>query len=86
MGFQTEDGVGVPALTTAHMREVDRAAVEEFGLGKTRGAVAVLALPKIGLQSVPGELYLADIGILPEVYHRVEFHSSHFPAAIIGFD
>jgi NAD(P)H-hydrate epimerase len=30
-----------------------------------------LALPKTGLRSVPGELYLADIGILPEVYQRL---------------
>lgn len=28
-----------------------------------------LALPKVGLQSVPGDLYLADIGIPPEVYN-----------------
>ncbi len=28
-----------------------------------------LALPKTGLRSVPGDLYLADIGIPPEVYH-----------------
>jgi NAD(P)H-hydrate epimerase len=27
-----------------------------------------LALPKLGLATVPGELYLADIGIPPEVY------------------
>ena len=27
-----------------------------------------LALPKIGLREVPGELYVADIGIPPEVY------------------
>ena len=33
MTFQTEDGVVVPAVTTAQMREVDRIAVEEFGLG-----------------------------------------------------
>ena len=30
-----------------------------------------LALPKTGLQSVPGDLYLADIGIPPEVYRRL---------------
>jgi NAD(P)H-hydrate epimerase len=30
-----------------------------------------LAMPKTGLQSVPGDLYLADIGIPPEVYHRL---------------
>ena len=30
-----------------------------------------LALPKTGLQGVAGELYLADIGIPPEVYRRL---------------
>lgn len=30
-----------------------------------------LALPKTGLQHVPGDLYLADIGIPPKVYHRL---------------
>ena len=30
-----------------------------------------LALPKSGLQNGPGELFLADIGIPPEVYHRL---------------
>jgi NAD(P)H-hydrate epimerase len=30
-----------------------------------------LALPKTGLQRVPGELYLADIGIPPEVFQRI---------------
>ena len=30
-----------------------------------------LALPKTGLQRVPGELYLADIGIPPEVFQRL---------------
>lgn len=30
-----------------------------------------LALPKIGLRSVPGELFLADIGIPPEVYREL---------------
>jgi NAD(P)H-hydrate epimerase len=31
--FQTETGLPVPAVTTTQMREVDRAAVEEFHLG-----------------------------------------------------
>jgi NAD(P)H-hydrate epimerase len=43
--------------------------------GATPGLVVrperTLALPKTGLRSVPGELYLADIGIPPEVYHRL---------------
>lgn len=30
-----------------------------------------LALPKTGLQQLPGDLYLADIGIPPEVFHRL---------------
>lgn len=30
-----------------------------------------LALPKTGLEHVPGQLYLADIGIPPEVFHRL---------------
>ena len=30
-----------------------------------------LALPKTGLQRVPGELYVADIGIPPEVFHHL---------------
>ena len=31
--FRTEDGVPVPAVTAEQMREVDRVAVKEFGLG-----------------------------------------------------
>jgi len=31
--FRTEEGVSVPAVTAEEMREVDRIAVEEFGLG-----------------------------------------------------
>ncbi len=31
-----------------------------------------LALPKTGLQDIPGELYLADIGIPPQVYDRLK--------------
>ena len=30
-----------------------------------------LALPKTGLQRAPGELYVADIGIPPEVFRRI---------------
>jgi NAD(P)H-hydrate epimerase len=31
--FQTEDGTEVPAVTEQQMREVDRIAVNDFGLG-----------------------------------------------------
>jgi NAD(P)H-hydrate repair Nnr-like enzyme with NAD(P)H-hydrate epimerase domain len=33
MVFRTEDGIVVPAVTAEQMREMDRIAVEEFGLG-----------------------------------------------------
>ncbi len=33
MPFHTEDGAAVPAVTADQMREVDRIAVDEFGLG-----------------------------------------------------
>ncbi len=45
--------------------------------GEARGVVMcperilTLALPKTGLHSVPGELYLADIGIPPGVFRRL---------------
>jgi len=45
--------------------------------GETPGPVVrpertlTLALPKTGLRGLPGELYLADIGIPPEVYERL---------------
>jgi NAD(P)H-hydrate epimerase len=45
--------------------------------GETPGQVVrpertlTLALPKTGLHSVPGDLYLADIGIPPEVYEQL---------------
>ena len=144
MTFWTEDGILVPALTAEQMREVDRIAVEIFGLGLLQmmenagrnlaenvtdmlghpgGKITImagsggngggglccgrhlhnrgfeisldvpsgldattgdspgamvrpertvtLALPKKGLQNVAGDLYVADIGIPPEVYHRL---------------
>ena len=33
MIFRTQEGIVVPAVTAEQMREVDRVAVEEFGLG-----------------------------------------------------
>lgn len=47
--------------------------------GEAPGAVVrpqrtlTLALPKAGLRGAPGELYLADIGIPPAVFHLVGF-------------
>lgn len=33
MGFRTPDGLSIPAVTSEQMREVDRIAMEDFGLG-----------------------------------------------------
>jgi hypothetical protein len=144
MMFSTPAGVLVPANTAAHMREVDRIAVESFGLGllqmmenagrnlagaamdmleaaagkvvvlagAPRGRAAALielcnrsasrvlsldipsgldattgrapglvirpertlALPKTGLAAIPGDLFLADIGIPPAVVARLSIH------------
>jgi NAD(P)H-hydrate epimerase len=52
--------------------------------GETPGVVIrpertlTLALPKTGLRHLDGELYLADIGIPPEVYHPLDIHFEPF--------
>jgi NAD(P)H-hydrate epimerase len=52
--------------------------------GETPGVVIrpertlTLALPKTGLRNLDGELYLADIGIPPEVYHPLGIHFEPF--------
>ena len=33
MSFRTDDGIELPAVTAAEMRDVDRVAMDEFGLG-----------------------------------------------------
>ena len=47
---------------------LDATTGESPGLAISPDRTLTLALPKTGLQSVPGDLYLADIGIPPEVY------------------
>jgi hypothetical protein len=56
--FWTNEGISVPAVTVEQMREVDRIAERTL----------TLALPKTGLRSIRGDLFVADIGIPPEVY------------------
>lgn len=65
------------ALCNAHAARVlalDVPSGLEATTGETPGVVVraertlTLALPKTGLRELPGELYLADIGIPPEVY------------------
>jgi NAD(P)H-hydrate epimerase len=40
--------------------------------------VLTLALPKTGLAAYSGDLFLADIGIPPEVYHPLDIHFEPF--------
>ena len=44
---------------------------EAPGLAVRPERTLTLALPKTGLQHIPGEIYLADIGIPPEVFHQL---------------
>ncbi len=52
--------------------------------GETPGVVILpertltLGLPKTGLRYLDGELYLADVGIPPEVYHSLDIHFEPF--------
>ena len=48
------------------------------GIAVDADRTLTLALPKTGLAGLPGELYLADIGIPPEVYHRLDLHFKPF--------
>jgi NAD(P)H-hydrate epimerase len=50
---------------------LDATTGEAPGLVVRPGRTLTLALPKTGLRDVPGELYLADIGIPPEVFQRL---------------
>ena len=71
MRFQTETGVIVSVVTVKQMREINRSVVEEFGLGilqMMENTVRGLMLHKAGLKNIPGELFLADIGIPPVLY------------------
>jgi NAD(P)H-hydrate epimerase len=99
--FWTAEGQPGPAVTAAQMREVDRIAVEDFGLGilqmmenagrslaenaldmlggtGSAERTLTLALPKMGLIVLSGELYLADIGIPSEVYRPLGLTFDNF--------
>jgi NAD(P)H-hydrate epimerase len=47
---------------------LDSTSGESPGVAIKPHRTLTLALPKTGLRNVPGELYVADIGIPPEVY------------------
>ncbi len=59
---------------------LDATTGEAPGAAVRPGRTLTLALPKTGLGEVPGDLYLADIGIPPEVYERLGLtYRSPFP-------
>jgi len=69
--------IGLCNEHAAHIISLDVPSGLDATSGQAPGQVVrpdrtlTLALPKTGLRSVPGELYLADIGIPPEVYQQL---------------
>ena len=57
---------------------MDATTGESPGLVIRSERTLTLALPKTGLRHLEGELYLADIGIPPEVYHPLDIHFEPF--------
>ena len=60
---------------------LDATTGEDRGLMVRADRTLTLALPKTGLRQAPGDLYLADIGIPPEVFHRLGLPSFKSPFA-----
>jgi NAD(P)H-hydrate epimerase len=56
---------------------LDATSGETPGVWISPQQVLTLALPKTGLASVRGELFLADIGIPPELYRHLELDVAH---------
>ncbi len=69
------NSVAAPVLSLDTPSGVDTASGEVHKPAVRATATMTLALPKVGLRSpaarlVVGELYLADIGVPPGLYHR----------------
>jgi NAD(P)H-hydrate epimerase len=60
-----------PVLSLDLPSGLDATTGEALGTVARPNRTLTLALPKTGLHRVPGELYLADIGIPPEVFQRI---------------
>ncbi len=65
------NGSARPVLALDVPSGLDATTGEAPGLVVRPDRTLTLALPKTGLARVPGDLYLADIGIPPEVYARL---------------
>jgi NAD(P)H-hydrate epimerase len=74
---RTADLINLCLQQAAHVLSLDVPSGLNATTGDTPGPAIrpdrtlTLALPKTGLHNVPGDLYLADIGIPPEVYHPI---------------
>jgi NAD(P)H-hydrate epimerase len=70
---RTADLIKLCLQQTARVLSLDVPSGLNATTGDTPGPAIspYLALPKTGLHNVPGDLYLADIGIPPEVYHPI---------------
>jgi NAD(P)H-hydrate epimerase len=74
---RTADLIDVCNRRSARVLSLDVPSGLDATTGDAPGAIihpertVTLALPKTGLYRVPGELYLADIGIPPEVFRRL---------------
>ncbi len=74
---RTADLIDLCNRHTARVLSLDVPSGLDATTGEAPGPVihpertVTLALPKTGLHRVPGELYLADIGIPPEVFRRL---------------
>jgi NAD(P)H-hydrate epimerase len=82
--LHSADADGVDPQQAARVLSLDVPSGLPATTGEAPGPVVrpdrtlTLALPKTGLHKAPGELYLADIGIPPEVYGRLGFEFEPF--------
>ena len=62
---------GDPIVSLDVPSGIDATTGETLGVAVTPDRTVTLALPKTGLETVPGTLYLADISIPVTVYERL---------------
>ena len=81
---RTADLISLSNQNASRVLSLDLPSGMDATTGETPGVVIrtertlTLSLPKTGLRHLDGELYLADIGIPPEVYHPLDIHFEPF--------
>ena len=78
MLFRSANGSSHQTLSLDIPSGFDSTTGETPGIAIKPHRTLTLALPKIGLRTVPGEIYLADIGIPLEVYQPLGFSLEPF--------